>query len=159
MQHGWPSAALWPNVGYRLKVSGKRRTGTVPLSQLVYASRPFGFDAVSLTAILFDARRCNTRDQITGALVCRDDLFLQLLEGPEAAVEAAYARIRADDRHLEVRELMRRTIAEDDRMFAAWAMKDDPATSLVWSRGDVAAGVPEQAGEAKVLAIFARLAG
>ena len=65
------------------------------LLQLVYASRPFGFDAGTLTAILFDARRCNTRDGITGALICRDDLFLQLLEGPEAAVEAAYARIRA----------------------------------------------------------------
>jgi hypothetical protein len=59
------------------------------LLQLVYASRPFGFDAGTLTAILFDARRCNTRDGITGALICRDDLFLQLLEGPEAAVEAA----------------------------------------------------------------------
>ncbi|MDO8883766.1 MAG: BLUF domain-containing protein [Pseudotabrizicola sp.] len=131
----------------------------MPLLQLVYASRPFGFDAVTLTAILFDARRCNTRDGITGALMCRDDLFLQLLEGPEAAVEAAYARIRADDRHVEVRELLRREIGDDQRMFAEWAMKDDPATSLVWSREEVAAGVPEQAGEAAVLAVFARLAG
>ena len=131
----------------------------MPLLQLVYASRPFGFDGVTLTAILFDARRCNTRDGITGALICRDDLFLQLLEGPEAAVEAAYARIRADDRHVEVRELLRRVIADDQRMFAGWAMKDDPATSLIWSRQEVADGVPERAGEAAVLAVFARLAG
>ncbi len=130
----------------------------MPLLQLVYASRPFGFDGVTLTAILFDARRCNTRDNITGALICRDDLFLQLLEGPVAAVEAAYARIRADDRHIEVRELLRREIAEDARMFGDWAMKDDPATSLIWSRADVAAGVPEQADEAAVLAVFAQLA-
>ncbi|MDO9639873.1 MAG: BLUF domain-containing protein [Pseudotabrizicola sp.] len=131
----------------------------MPLLQLVYASRPFGFDQVTLTAILFDARRCNTRDDITGALICRDDLFLQLLEGPVAAVEAAYARIRADDRHVEVRELLCRVIADDQRMFAGWAMKDDPATSLIWSREEVAEGVPERAGEAAVLAVFARLAG
>lgn len=130
----------------------------MPLLQLIYASRPFGFDGATLTAILFDARRCNTRDQITGALICRDDLFLQLLEGPVAAVEAAYARIRADDRHVEVRELLRREIGDDARMFAAWAMKDDPATSLIWSRDEVAAGVPERANEAAVLAVFARLA-
>lgn len=130
----------------------------MPLLQLVYASRPFGFDGVTLTAILFDARRCNTRDNITGALICRGDLFLQLLEGPVAAVEAAYARIRADDRHIEVRELLRREIAEDARMFGDWAMKDDPATSLIWSRADVAAGGPEQADEAAVLAVFAQLA-
>ena len=127
------------------------------LLQLIYASRPFGFDGVMLTAILFDARRCNTRDDITGALICRDDLFLQLLEGPEAAVEAAYTRIRRDDRHIEVRELLRREIADDARMFGQWAMKDDPATSLIWSREEVAAGVPEQATEAEMLAVFSQL--
>ncbi len=127
------------------------------LLQLVYASRPFGFDANTLTNILFDARRCNARDGITGALICRDDLFLQLLEGPEAEVEAAYGRICADDRHLEVRKLMRRTIPDDARMFGAWAMRDDPAASWVWSRAEVDAGAPEQASEDEVLAMFRKL--
>ncbi len=58
------------------------------LLQLTYASRPLGYDSAMLTGILFDARRCNARDGITGALICRDDLFLQLPERPEAAVEA-----------------------------------------------------------------------
>ncbi len=127
------------------------------LLQLVYASRPFGFDANTLTNILFDARRCNTRDGITGALICRDDLFLQLLEGPEAAVEAAYARIRADDRHVEVRQLARRAIADHARMFGAWAMRDDPAATWVWTREEVDAGVPEEASEDEVLAMFRKL--
>jgi hypothetical protein len=127
------------------------------LLQLVYASRPFGFDAAILTNILFDARRCNTRDGITGALICRDDLYLQLLEGPEKAVEAAYARICADDRHIEVRRLARRMIADDARMFGAWAMRDDPAASWVWSRADVDAGKPELASEDEVLEMFRRL--
>jgi hypothetical protein len=127
------------------------------LLQLIYASRPFGFDAAMLTGILFDARRCNTRDGITGALICRDDLFLQLLEGPEAAVEATFARIAADDRHIEVRRLTRRLIADDARMFGAWAMRDDPAASWVWSRAEVDAGVPERATEDEELAMFSRL--
>ncbi len=127
------------------------------LLQLVYASRPFGFDSSTLTNILFDARRCNTRDGITGALICRDDLYLQLLEGPEAEVEAAYARIRADDRHLEVRQLARRMIPDDARMFGAWAMRDDPAATWIWSRAEVDAGVPERASEDEVLAMFQKL--
>ncbi len=130
----------------------------MPLLQLSYISRPFGFDTTTLTSILFDARRCNTRDGITGALICRDDLFLQLLEGPEPAVEAAYDRIRRDDRHIEVRQLTRRMIPDDGRMFGAWAMRDDPATSLIWSRDEVDAGVPERASEEDVLSIFHRLA-
>ena len=127
------------------------------LLQLVYASRPFGFDSNTLINILFDARRCNTRDHVTGALICRDDLFLQLLEGPEAAVEATYSRIRADERHIEVRQLVRRMIADDGRMFGAWAMRDDPAASWVWSRAEVDAGVPEQASEEQVLDMFRKL--
>jgi hypothetical protein len=127
------------------------------LLQLTYASRPFGYDSAMLTGILFDARRCNTRDGITGALICRDDLFLQLLEGPEAAVEATFARIAADDRHIEVRRLTRRQIEDDARMFGAWAMRDDPAASWVWSRAEVDAGVPDRAGEDEVLGMFRRL--
>ena len=59
--------------------------------QLIYASQPFGFDAAMLNGILSDARRCNVRDEVTGALICRADVYLQLLEGPEPAVDAAFA--------------------------------------------------------------------
>ncbi len=127
------------------------------LLQLTYASRPFGFDAAGLAGILLDARRCNERDGITGALICRDDLYLQLLEGPEAAVEAAYVRIRRDDRHIEVRPLTRRVLPDDGRMFGAWAMRDDPADSMLWTRDDVYDGAAERATEAEVLAIFERV--
>lgn len=127
------------------------------LLQLTYASRPFGFEANILSSILIEARRCNARDGITGALICRNDLYLQLLEGPEQAVERTYARICADDRHIEVRGLTRRMIADDARMFEAWAMRDDPAASWVWSRAEVEAGVPERASEGEVLGMFQRL--
>ena len=61
------------------------------LIQLIYASRPFGFDDATLNAILMDARRSNPRHGITGALVCRSDIYLQLLEGPAAAVDSTFA--------------------------------------------------------------------
>ena len=72
------------------------------LIQLIYSSKPFGFDEAALNGILLTARRNNPRDAITGALICRHDLYLQLLEGPQAAVEARYSSIAHDDRHLEV---------------------------------------------------------
>ena len=128
------------------------------LLQLTYASRPFGFDGPTLAGILLDARRCNARDSITGALICRDDLFLQLLEGPPDAVEAAFRRIDKDDRHIEVRALSRRTIDDDARLFPNWTMRDDPAQSWVWSRAEVDDGVPERASEGQVIALFQRLA-
>jgi hypothetical protein len=130
----------------------------MPLIQLTYASRPFGYDGAVLQGILMDARRCNARDGITGALICRDDLFLQLLEGPEAAVEATYARILRDDRHVEVRPLTRAPITDDGRLFGAWAMRDDPAQSWVWSREAVHDGAAERASPDEVMAIFRRLA-
>ena len=51
-------------------------------TQLIYASRPFGYDDLTLTSILMQARENNARNGITGALICREDVFLQILEGP-----------------------------------------------------------------------------
>ena len=72
------------------------------LMQLIYASTPFGFDNPTLNQVLSVARRNNARDDITGALICRADLYLQMLEGPRAAVTATFQKIMADDRHLDV---------------------------------------------------------
>ncbi len=124
--------------------------------QLIYVSRSFGFDSATLAGILLDARRCNSRDGISGSLVCREDLYLQLLEGPEAAVEVCFARIAKDDRHLNVRLISRRMVAE--RLFAEWAMRDDPARSWMWSAQEVADGAADRATADEVIAIFERLA-
>ena len=128
------------------------------LLQLTYASHPFGFNEPTLAGILLDARRCNTRDGITGALICRDDLFLQMLEGPEDKVDAAYRRILKDDRHLEVRPMLRRVIVDTARLFPNWAMRDDPADTWVWSRADIDNGALDRATDTDVFAIFERLA-
>jgi len=126
------------------------------LIQLVYTSRPFGFDDARLASILTEARRCNARDNITGALIVREDLYLQMLEGPEDAVEATYNRIKTDDRHVEVTLLVRRSA--NTRLFPDWSMRDDPADSWMWSRDQVRAGALAQATEDEALGIFKRLA-
>lgn len=128
----------------------------MPLVQLVYASRPFGFDQATLSNLLLDSRRANARDDITGALIARHDLYLQLLEGPEPKVADVYRRILLDDRHVDVTKLVERRI--DTRLFPGWAMRDDPAQSWVWSIEAVRDGAIARTTEAEVLGFFTRLA-
>ena len=126
------------------------------LIQLIYASRPFGFDDLALTGILATARRNNIRDGITGALICREDLFMQMLEGTGDVVNAAFDRIKRDDRHTDISEVS--TAEIETRMFPQWAMRHDPAASWMWSRDEVSAGAVEHATPSDIHAIFARLA-
>lgn len=126
------------------------------LTQIVYASKPFGFDASVLDDILTISRRRNSQADITGTLICRSDMYLQLIEGPDAAVQATYDRIKADDRHLELNLLVSRIVA--DRLFPKWAMRDDPARSWMWSAQEVAAGAISAASPEHVLHIFQKLA-
>lgn len=44
----------------------------------------------------------NARDGITGMLMASGQLFFQLIEGPDAAVDALYERILGDHRHKNV---------------------------------------------------------
>jgi Sensors of blue-light using FAD len=127
------------------------------LTQIVYASRPFGFDASVLDDILTISRARNSRNAITGTLICRADMYLQLIEGPDASIQATYARIAADaDRHDDVTPLVTRTVA--DRLFPQWAMRDDPPRSWMWTPEQVAAGAIHAATTADIVAIFERLA-
>jgi hypothetical protein len=138
------------------RLDAKEATTISDLVQLVYASQPFGYDVSTLSGILLDARRCNERDGITGALVCRNDVFLQLLEGPETKVHETFERIRRDDRHVDPRRLVSRPVPE--RLFAGWAMLHDPARSWLWSQAEVADGVLDRVTEAEVIALFEALA-
>lgn len=88
--------------------------------QLVYIST--AVDQPDSAAILRQSRRNNSRDDITGLLYADGVRFLQALEGPEQAVETAYARIKADRRHKAPVILSRRTVA--DREFGHWQMAE-----------------------------------
>ena len=126
------------------------------LTQIVYSSRPFGFDSSVLDDILTVSRANNARDGITGALICRADMYLQLIEGPDAEIQATYARIIGDDRHLNIDLLVSASVTGP--MFPQWAMRDDPARSWMWSQAEVSAGAIKAAAPAEILAIFQRLA-
>ncbi|MBU8538403.1 BLUF domain-containing protein [Falsiroseomonas tokyonensis] len=128
-----------------------------PLMQLIYASRPFGFSGDMLDDILLAARRNNRRDGLTGALICRADLFLQLLEGPREKVTATFGRILRDDRHMEVSLIW--SGEAPARLFPDWDMMDDPARSWMWNRDAVRAGAILQATSGEARAVFRRVAG
>lgn len=121
----------------------------------IYSSRPFGFDNGILRGVLMDARRCNDRDGVTGALICRADIYLQWLEGPEEAVRRTLERIKRDDRHLEVRLHVAEPAPE--RVFGEWAMLHDPAPSWIWTQEDVTAGAAERATPEEVTSFFLKL--
>jgi Sensors of blue-light using FAD len=108
-----------------------------------------------LAGILMAARRNNPLLGITGALICRSDIYLQLIEGPATAIDALYARILADDRHTNVELLL--TEEAPQRMFPAWSMLDDEAPTLFWSAEEVAAGALGRANPDELRAPFARL--
>ena len=125
-------------------------------TQLIYASQPFGYDSATLHGILMDARNCNERDSITGALICRHDIYLQLLEGPEEPIKETYQRIFRDDRHAGVKKLVTRQVAT--RMFGDWAMLHDPANSVIWTRAEVSEGTLERASEKDIIRMFEKIA-
>ncbi|MFW5881112.1 MAG: BLUF domain-containing protein [Roseicyclus sp.] len=121
----------------------------------IYSSRPFGFDQGILNGILLDARRANARDGITGALICRSDIYLQWLEGPEERVRDALARIGRDDRHVEVTLHVAEPATE--RVFGDWAMLHDPAATWIWSQKEVADGAAQRSTPEEVTGFFMQL--
>jgi Sensors of blue-light using FAD len=125
---------------------------TMALIQLIYSSRPFGFDQSVLDGILLIARRNNARNDVSGALICRADLYLQMLEGPEDAVVKTYNAILRDDRHLEVKIRVKQPI--DERMFGAWAMLDDPADGWLWTQSEMDAGAMDGAAATEISEVF-----
>ena len=126
------------------------------LSRLIYCSQPFGYDQPMLNGILADARTYHPKNHITGALICREDIFLQLLEGPEDKLLLTYDKILNDDRHLDIELLVKELC--DDRLFPSWSMKDDPAKTWFWTKDEIDAGVLTTVSKTDLLEVFDRVA-
>ena len=77
-------------------------------------------DRALLDDILAASRRNNQRCGVTGLLVSGGKRFLQVLEGPDQAVLATYARIQNDPRHFAFVSLATKPIEE--RAFGQWSM-------------------------------------
>jgi hypothetical protein len=93
------------------------------LVRLLYASRTTSeIDEALVTSILEHSRKHNLEHGITGVLCTASpgNVFLQLLEGGRAAVNALYASIVRDPRHRDVTLLDYGEI--DERRFGSWRM-------------------------------------
>lgn len=73
-----------------------------------------------LADLLQQSKSNNQQSGITGLLLYREGLFMQLLEGPEDEVLNCYDRIRADPRHHDILKLVENLTRR--RLFADWAM-------------------------------------
>ena len=74
----------------------------------------------ALSAILDVAQICNVRDHITGALTYCDGWFIQVIEGPPAALDDLMLRLAADDRHSNIDVAERIPVTQ--RLFPDWCM-------------------------------------
>ena len=76
--------------------------------------------SVELEAILDDARRGNIERGITGVLVYKDGVFLQILEGERGEVEEVMRNIASDSRHGGVKTFFADVALA--RSFESWHM-------------------------------------
>lgn len=103
------------------------------MRRVVYRSRYVGDTPLAdAEQIRSRSGRYNRSAGITGLLWCGGSTFLQVIEGPTAAVDALFERIAGDRRHDAVSVLF--DAAVDERLFENWSVAlaafDDPADIL-----------------------------
>ena len=92
------------------------------LKSVTYTSRArLDLSDGDLSDIHESARHLNALDGITGLLVFDGVRFLQIIEGPEEAIDDLVERLRRDPRHsaFEIRD----EHAIEDRSFPDWSMQ------------------------------------
>lgn len=93
----------------------------MPLLSLTYVSSATELLAVpELLGLLADIRPRNEALGLSGLLLYSGGNVIQVLEGPEDAVESTFATIAADPRHQDVIVMLREPIEE--RAFPDWSM-------------------------------------
>lgn len=122
------------------------------IKQVIYVSKPVGFDDKILDSILVQSKRNNEKNQITGALICRSDLYLQYLEGPAHKIDFVYSKIKLDSRHTDVKLL--EDARSKRRLFSNWAMRDDPVKDWMWTQKEVADAIFERLSKNDAMKIF-----
>ena len=130
-------------------------TNNDKLKHLIYYSVPTTFDKETIEEILLKSRQNNAQSNVTGALICRSDLYFQYLEGPIDEVNKTFKKIELDNRHKNIQK-----IKEDKttrRLFASWAMREDPVKSWMWTRIEVKAGILTRVKPKEAFEVFERL--
>ena len=91
------------------------------MTSIIYvSSATTPFTSRELVALLSQSRENNARNDITGMLLYKDGTFMQLLEGPPAAIRKQLISIRRDYRHDGLITLLDQTV--ESRQFSKWPM-------------------------------------
>lgn len=91
------------------------------LIQLIYVSAATrDMSADELRAILDSSVFHNTQNEVTGLLLYFDRTFMQVVEGPEEAIDELMTRLERDPRHYGINILSRTEVQA--REFARWSM-------------------------------------
>ena len=78
-------------------------------------------DGSDVFAIVAVSARNNVESELTGVLLFKDGLFLQIIEGPGASINTLMSRLERDNRHSDIRTIARKPITQ--RAFPKWNMK------------------------------------
>ena len=122
------------------------------LKQVIYVSEMTDTSSDSLTAIYDISQKNNSESGISGCLLIGSNSYLQLLEGPEPAVENLYSKIKVDSRHKKVKKLFERHI--DEKLFSSWSMKFTPFSNVKWDNKEFDAGKFQNINAAAALKVF-----
>lgn len=103
--------------------------------------------AGDLAAILTTARHRNAIEGITGLLIFNGVRFLQIVEGPEAAIDSLVTELRRDHRHSGFEVQDERVVEE--RSFPEWSMElVQVSTTFLTAREEVNDRLPSALGPA-----------
>ncbi len=92
------------------------------MERVIYCSKAAAdTDTADVFQIIEVSERNNPDRAITGFLICNNNRFFQLIEGPESAVATLLETLRKDPRHHSIEILDQDAAAE--RMFPDWSMK------------------------------------
>ena len=122
------------------------------LKQVIYVSEKTDTSSDSLTHIYNISQKNNSESRISGCLVIGSNSYLQLLEGPDSAVENLYSKIKMDSRHKKVKKLFEQHIEE--KSFSSWSMKFAPFNNIEWGNKELDAGKLQNISAAAALKIF-----
>ena len=122
------------------------------LKQVIYVSEKTDTSSNSLTDIYDISQRNNSENGISGCLLIGSNSYLQLLEGPDLAVENLYSKIAKDSRHKKVKKLFEQHI--DKKLFSSWSMKFAPFNNIEWGNKDFDAGKFQNISAAAAIKVF-----
>ena len=122
------------------------------LKQVIYVSEKTNTSSDTLTDIYDISQKNNSESGISGCLLIGSNSYLQLLEGPDSAVENLYSKIKMDGRHKKVKKIFEQHIEE--KLFSSWSMKFAPFNNIEWGNEEFDAGKFQNIGAAAAVKVF-----